>query len=187
MYRLFVAVDLPEEIREELGAICFGLPGAKWVKVEQIHITLRFIGEVNGGMFRDIREALAEVKGGPFTLQVKGMGTFPPGKKSNVLWAGLEKSGELYQLKKRVDNRLKALGLEPEKRKFSPHIALARLKDTPVNRVSQFLAGHALFSLPEFMVRGFHLYSSMLNSSGAIHRLQATYPLDASVWRRTVA
>ncbi len=177
MYRLFVAVDLPEEIREELSAICFGLPGAKWVKKEQIHITLKFIGEVDGGLFRDIRESLADVKGEPFSLQVRGTGCFPPGKKPHVLWAGLEKSDELHQLQKRVDNRLKPLGIEPEKRKFSPHITLARLRKTPVNRVSQFLAGHSLFALSSFEVREFHLYSSTLNSEGAIHQVQATYPL----------
>lgn len=177
MYRLFVAVDLPEEIREELSAICFGLPGAKWVKKEQIHITLRFIGEVDGGVFRDIREELAEIKGKPFTLKVKGTGSFPPGKKPHVLWAGLEGTDELHRLKTRVDNRLSSLGLEPEKRKFSPHVTLARLRKTPPQRVFRFLAEHSLFALPEFTVEEFHLYSSVLNSEGAIHQIEATYPL----------
>ncbi|MFO7760491.1 MAG: RNA 2',3'-cyclic phosphodiesterase [Thermodesulfobacteriota bacterium] len=178
MYRLFVALDLPEDIRKELSLICYGLPGAKWVKEEQIHITLKFIGEVDGGLFRDIREELDGIKGEPFSLRIKGTGCFPPGKKPHVLWAGLEKSEELNQLKARVDNRLKGLGIEPEKRKFSPHITLARLFRAPVKRVSQFLAGHSFFTLPAFKVKEFHLYSSMLNSGGAIHRIQATYPLS---------
>lgn len=177
MIRLFIAVDLPEPVKNELGRICFGLPGARWVDQEQIHLTLRFIGEVDGGLFREIRAGLDNVVTSPFPLLLKGLGCFPPRKEPHVLWVGVEKSEPLFQLRKKVDALLADLEIPPEKRKFSPHITLARLKETPLIRLTNFLSGNALFSLPEFQVTDFHLYSSILTAKGAFHQLEATYPL----------
>ena len=178
MHRLFVAIDFPNEIKQGLSSLCYGLPGAKWVDTDQVHLTLRFIGEVDGGIFRDIRASLEEVHSECFLLRVKGVGCFPPRKVPRVLWAGLEKSNEMEQLKKRIDSQLHRIGIEPEKRKFSPHVTLARFKTKPsLNRVGDFLAGNALFSLPEFPVSEFHLYSSVLTQKGATHHVEASYPL----------
>ncbi|MDH3394432.1 MAG: RNA 2',3'-cyclic phosphodiesterase [Desulfobulbaceae bacterium] len=181
MHRLFVAVDLPETIKDRLAEICFGLPGAKWVKPEQLHLTLRFIGEVDGATFMDIRAALATIALPPFSLGLKGLGCFPPRKTPRVLWVGLEPPLEqLVQLRNRVEATLVRLGVEPEHRKFAPHITLARLKETPKNRLANFLAGNSLFSTESFPVENFHLYSSSIGSKGAIHTLEASYPLTGS-------
>lgn len=176
--RLFVAVDLPEAIKNELSAICFGVPGARWVPLDQLHLTVRFIGEVDGGLFDDIRSGLDQVEADEFSLTLKGLGHFPPRKDPRVLWVGLEKNDSLCALRKKVDGVLAGCGLAPEKRKFSPHITLARLKKTPLSRVTQFLAGNALFSLPEFSVSRFYLYSSVLTSKGAVHAVEAEYLLS---------
>ncbi|HHB75783.1 MAG TPA: RNA 2',3'-cyclic phosphodiesterase [Desulfobulbus sp.] len=175
--RLFVAIDLPEKIKEQVAGLCCGLPGARWVNPEQLHLTLRFIGEVDGGMFRDIRETLDEVRSDPFTLQLDGVGFFPPRGKPRVAWVGLRQSVELSQLRNRIESRLAALGLEPETRKFSPHITLARLKNTPASKVGRFLETHNLFLSPPFTIKEFFLYSSRLGRNGAIHRIEAGYPL----------
>lgn len=177
MYRLFVAVDLPEEIKKEVGAMGFGIPGAKWVEPEQLHLTLRFIGEVDGGVFADIREALDEVRGEPFPMRLKGFGHFPPRKPPRVLWVGVEGNEELVRLRNRIEQALVRAGLEPEHRKFSPHITLARLKETPLKRLTNFFAGNALYASPSFEVSEFHLYSSRLSPKGAVHTREETYPL----------
>lgn len=177
MHRLFAAIDLPESVQDELVAFCCGMPGARWVPVEQLHLTLRFIGEVDGGLFREIREAFADVDGGAFDVQVKGFGYFPPRRQPRVLWAGIEPAHEVTALRNRIERALASLGVEPEKRKFAPHITLARLHDTPLVRVTNFLAGNGLYSSSTFTVSEFHLYSSVLTSKGAIHEIEASYPL----------
>jgi RNA 2',3'-cyclic 3'-phosphodiesterase len=178
MHRLFIAIDFPEEIKKGLSSLCYGLPGVKWVDINQMHLTLRFIDEVDGGVFRDIMSVLEDVEFEGFSLLVKGVGCFPPRRDPRVLWAGLEKSEEMSSLRKKIDSQLKRIGVEPEKRKFSPHITLARFRKKPsVYRVADFLAGNGLFSLPEFSVSEFHLYSSILTPKGAIHQIEASYSL----------
>lgn len=179
MIRLFVAVDLAEPVRQQLAGLCFGLPGAHWVTAEQMHLTLRFIGEVDGAMFRDIRDALAGVRSGSFAMQVRGLGYFPPRQSPRVLWAGVAKNDAIILLRNRVEAALVRCGLEPEGRKFSPHITLARLRDTPLSRLTNFLAGNALFTSEPFMISEFHLYSSQLTAKGAIHQVETSYTLAA--------
>lgn len=178
MHRLFVAIDFPEEIIKELTSLCFGVPGAKWVPEEQLHLTLRFIGEVDGGLFKDIREDLKDVKVNPFSMRFKGLGHFPPKKAPRVLWAGIETNDSLVQLRNRANSVLVALGLEPEHRKYSPHVTIARLKNTPITKVTNFLALNGLFSTNSFEISKFHLYSSVLTSKGAIHNIEASYNLN---------
>ncbi len=177
MYRLFVAVDMPDQLKERLAQMFFGIPGAKWVAEEQLHLTLRFIGEVDGGVFKDVKEALSQISLDSFPLKLKGMGYFPPRKKPKVLWVGIEKSDTLLSLRNRVEAVVVKAGLAPEQRKFSPHITLARLRDTPLKKITNFLAGNSLYESEPFQVSEFHLYSSLLTPKGAIHQIEATYPL----------
>ena len=174
---MFVAIDLPPNVVAQLQELCCGVPGARWVEAAQMHLTLRFIGEVDGGVFRDIKEGLADIETEGFALQVKGLGFFPPRKTPRVLWAGIAPVEQVSALRRRIDNVLLGLGLEPEGRKFSPHITLARLHDTPLARLGLFLAGNSLFATPEFPVSEFHLYSSQLTAKGAFHTIEASYSL----------
>jgi len=177
MPRLFIAVDLPETMRENLASMSFGIPGAKWVAAEQLHLTVRFIGEVDGALFRDIKDILKGVGFAPFSLKLKGVGYFPPRGAPRVLWAGLEKSEPLQVLKKKIDQVLFRVGVEPDNRKFSPHITLARLKNSPVQKIANFLAGNGLFSQEPFPVEDFKLYSSILSPKGAYHKVESIYTL----------
>ena len=177
MPRLFIAVDLPETIRKNLAGMSFGIPGAKWVSPEQLHLTVRFIGDVDGALFRDIKNILDEVSLTPFSLQLRGVGYFPPRGAPRVLWIGLKKSEPLQLLRKKIDSRLLQVRVEPEGRKFSPHITLARLKNSPVQKIANFLSGNGLFSQEPFLVEDFKLYSSILSSKGAYHRVERIYSL----------
>ena len=177
MKRLFVAVDIPPEMREHITSICHGLPNTRWVPPEQIHLTIRFIGEVEGTIFNRISSSLAEVSSDPPLLKIQGIGHFPPRRSPRVLWIGVEYNEMLIRLRNRIESNLVKKGLTPEGRKFSPHITIARLKNPPIKKVADFMAAHSLFSLPPFPIEEFHLYSSILSSSGAIHQIEETYPL----------
>ena len=175
--RLFIAIDLPERLKDELAIISFGLPQARWIPPEQLHLTLRFIGEVDGALFGDIKSGLKSVIGSSFPLTLNGLGCFPPRRDPQVLWVGIESSVELLELRKKVESCLFKFGVAPEQRKFSPHITLARTRKTPLTRITTFLGDYALFRLPEFTVSDFHLYSSILTPKGALHRHEAEYLL----------
>lgn len=178
MPRLFVALDFPEHIRERLKPMCCGLPGARWVKAEQMHLTLRFIGDVDTNVFKDVQEALHEVCSSSFFIQLVGVGFFPPRGKPRVVWVGIRKNEQLIQLRNRIETVLVQAGLEPEGRKYFPHITLARLKNTPSSKVGAFLSHFGMFSTEAFQINEFFLYSSVLNSKGAKHYIEAGYSLD---------
>ena len=178
MHRLFVALDFPERIKERLSSICCGLPGARWVTPEHMHLTIRFIGEVDSSVFRDVREALADVRCSPFSLRLEGVGFFPPRGKPRVVWVGIEKSDQLLQLRNRVETVLVKTGLEPEGRKYAPHVTLARLNNSPSSKVADFLSRSSFFRTDEFRNTAFMLYSSVLNSKGAKHYIEEVYQLS---------
>src|SRR6266568_527239 len=131
LHRLFVAIDLPDDVRRELDQLREPLPGAHWVPVEQLHLTLRFIGEVDDATLLAVKEGLAGVSGAPFPLAVQGVGHFPPGKHPRVLWVGLDAGPLLGELQRDIETAVQAAGLPAEERPFSPHITLARLRETP--------------------------------------------------------
>jgi len=125
MHRLFVAIDLPDEVKNALGTLCSGLAGAKWVKREQMHLTLRFIGDVDDERFEAIKSELGSVKSAPFEMHLEGVGQFPVKGKPRVLWVGVKAHPALAELYGKVNNTLNGLDLPPEDYPFSPHITLA--------------------------------------------------------------
>jgi len=179
MYRLFVAIDLPADIKKELAAMSFGLPGARWVSDEQLHLTIRFIGEVDGAIFSELREALSFINLAPFSYSLQGIGHFPPRGMPRVLWVGVNVTGGIIRLRNKVEDVLRSLNLKPDDRKFTPHITLARLKNTPKARVANFIATNNLYKSRDIKVNEFQLYSSVLSSKGALHYLEGEYALNA--------
>lgn len=180
MIRLFAALALPPEIAEPLRALCSGLPGARWVNPEQFHITLRFIGEVDGRTARSAAEALAGITMPAFDLTLRGLGTFGDKRKAHSLWAGVAPTPGLERLHDKVEGALARIGLAPERRKFTPHVTLARLSGVPLDRLGAYLAHHGLFSSPTFTCDRFTLFSSFLSHSGAIYTPERIIRLDGS-------
>ena len=178
MPRLFVALDLPDSIKDSLQPLSRGLGDIRWLDPEQQHLTLRFIGEVNNGQVEDVVEALTLVPGVPFELRLKGIGHFPPRGELKVLWAGVEKSTELNRLKGRIDRALAEAGIPREQRKFAPHVTLARLRRPPEpRRLASWLMAHNLYRSEPFHVGSFQLYSSFLRPYGPEYTLEASYEL----------
>lgn len=176
--RLFVAVDMPDRIKDQLDELCAGVSGAKWVSREQMHLTLRFIGEADARQFDAIRSALATVRCASFEMTLKGVGQFPPNGKPRVLWAGIAAPRTLHQLAGQVEASLRETGIPPEVRPFSPHITLARFKTPPPSEaVGQYFRRHDTFQTGAFPVAQFLLVSSVLARSGAVYTVEDQYRL----------
>ena len=180
MIRLFVAIEIPEEVRDALLDMQAGLPGATWSPFDNLHLTLRFIGEVPEPMVEEIAEALWQIHTEGFSLKLKGVGRFGgEGARSpaRLVYVGVEHDGGLPRLANKVEQALQGLGLEPERRKFHPHVTLARLKDTPMTRLGDFLAEHSMFSTRGFDVREFALFSSKQGRDHSVYEALGRFAL----------
>ncbi len=178
MVRLFVALSMPEATASALSELCSGLPGARWVNPEQFHLTLRFIGEVDGRTARHVADELAGIQMPSFDLALHGVGTFGDKRAARSLWAGTRPAPGLDRLHEKIDGAMARLGLPPDRRKFAPHVTLARLNQPPIDRLGAYLVHHALFSAPAFSCDRFVLYSSFLSHGGAIYTPERVYRLD---------
>ena len=176
--RLFVALALPADLRSRLCALSSGLPGARWVDAENLHLTLRFIGEVDGHGAEDVDAALSGVQGKRFSVTISGVGQFGDERRLRALWAGVEANEPLERLQAKIETALQRAGLEPEKRKFKPHVTLARFKANPGERLKDYIVQRALFRAEPFEVREFTLFSSYLSRERAIYAPEAVYPLS---------
>lgn len=176
MNRLFVGLEIPESIKQHVGAMCHGVPGARWQTDEQLHVTLRFIGEVDPPKAADIDAALRSIQAPQFSVRLKGTGIFGEAKKPRALWAGMEPESALQHLRDKVESALVCCGVEPEKRKFKPHLTLARFKERP-RRLAQFLTANNDFASEYFAVEDFVLFESHLSHTGAQYEVKARYPL----------
>lgn len=160
-----------------MAMLCAGLPGARWVPPENLHLTLRFIGEVDNGTFQDIGAALGEIEAPAFEMELDGVGYFGSGKIPRSVHVNVARNPAVMHLYHKIESRLVRLGLPREKRKFMPHVTLARLKGTAPERIGTFISHNNLFHAGPIMVDHFTLYSSFLSHSGSIHRVEHVYPL----------
>jgi len=173
MLRLFVGIALPPALKLELSRLVGGLSNARWVDPGNYHVTLRFIGEVDEGVASDVDAALSGVRAKRFALTLAGVGSF----NARNLFAGVERNPDLVHLQEKVESAVARSGIEPESRRFAPHVTLARLKGKPDARLGHYLAEHALFRAAPFDVAQFQLVASYLTKSGSIYEDQAEYAL----------
>jgi len=177
--RLFVGIALPEDVRFQLSLLCSGLPNVRWVPPENLHVTLRFIGEVDGGVSQDIDASLAGVRAPGFSLGLGGVGHFGNGGNVRVIWAGVEKSPALRHLHDKIESAVVRAGLPPDGQKFNPHITLARPKSAPPTaKLQEYLAYNNLFRTTPFEVTHFTLFQSFTGGEGSIYRAERSYELS---------
>ena len=174
--RLFVALPIPDHVSQELLLLQGGVPGARWQNRGQLHLTLRFIGEVDGRDAHAIEDALAGIDAPAFELQFHGVGQFG-NKQPHSLWAAVRANDLLDHLARKVDTAIRRVGQPQDAHKFTPHVTLARLKHPDLDKVREWLVEHALSTSAEFTVDSFCLYSSKLTSDGSVYRIEQEYPL----------
>lgn len=179
MARLFIALDFPQDVREQIANVCYGVRRAKWVDARQLHLTLRFLGDASHEQYQDCLDMLSEVRAPSFEISVSGAGFFPPRRRPNALWLGIEESSQLTKLQDQIDEAVCAAGFEPRERAFHAHITVARLKeDAMVDDVGLFVAANSLFRSRPVAVTQFHLYTSVLGYDGAEHTREASFDLE---------
>lgn len=178
MIRLFTALPLPDDLRPRLAALGSGIDGARWVEETNLHITLRFIGEVSEPVAEEIIHALDDVRAPAVPVSLTGAGQFASRGRARAVWVGVEKSAALSALHDKIDQALIRIGQPPEGRKYTPHVTIGRLKDARPNRVLGWLEANGAFFAPKFEVREFVLYESRLGRNGPSYAPVAEYPLD---------
>lgn len=180
MPRLFVALSAPPAISETLTSLQNGVEGARWRPLKNFHLTLAFIGETDRHGYARAVEALSGIDAPAFSMRLKGVGAFG-GRKPRALWAGVDAPSELGFLQSKVEAALRQSGFELERRKFTPHVTLAYLRQARRRDVEEYCVVNGLFSTAPFGVDAFHLYSSRLGGEASHYEIEASYALSSSI------
>lgn len=165
MHRLFIAIRPPAEIRDLLIDTMGGIEGVRWQDEDQLHLTIRFVGEVDGRRAEDLALALTSLRFEPLELRIKGVGRFEQ-RRGGALWAGVEPKEPLVRLAAKVDRLCQSAGLEPERRAYHPHVTLARWS-SGTGPVEPYLLRHAALTSPSWLTSALTLYESFLDKAGA--------------------
>ncbi|HSI41238.1 MAG TPA: RNA 2',3'-cyclic phosphodiesterase [Xanthobacteraceae bacterium] len=176
MPRIFTALEIPAAIGSTLASLRGGIPGARWIDPEFYHVTLRFIGDVDYAVARDVAAALDEVDRFGFDLTLDGLDQFG-NHKPRAVFAAVKANPALIELQADQERLLKRVGLPAEGRNFRPHVTLARLRDSAPRQVADYLAVRGFYRSPSFEVPRFVLFSSRDSVGGGPYRVEAAYPL----------
>jgi 2'-5' RNA ligase len=179
--RLFVSLTLPDPCRAVVTGLYDTIEGVTWSRPEQLHLTMRFLGDVESDLTARIETALAGIRVKSFLLPLEGVGRFPPRGPAKVLSVGIGRGNTLlFQLRQKIDDALLAAGWRGELRNFNPHITVARMQNAPQESVDYWLYHHQEFVGPLFKVGSFQLMRSTLQPNGAVHALRRDFPLGAA-------
>jgi RNA 2',3'-cyclic 3'-phosphodiesterase len=175
--RLFIGIEIPEDIANAMTSLQVPLHGARWVEPQDYHLTLRFIGEVEKSKAYDLDEALLAIEHNAFDLSIAGI-SFVGGYEPKALFAGIAPSAELIALARAVDQAARTVGIAPDPRsKFRPHITLARLKSPDLDRFGRYLERSSLFRTEPFLVRRFAMFSTKPLTGGGPYLVEQSYDL----------
>lgn len=175
--RLFVALDLPWTLKQQVSQLAGGLPGAKWVPPENYHLTLRFIGETPAHRAEEVDFALASLRARGFSLSLAGLGTFAKSGRPTAIWVGVERNPQLDHLQNKIETALQRIGMERERRRFAPHVSLARLDNVSEAKLAAYVQAHNLFRADPVPVEHFTLFSSRLGKEQSVYVAEVEYDL----------
>lgn len=176
MPRLFSGIEIPAEARTRLARLKSPLPGAKWMEPQDLHITLRYAGDIDNRRAADLAEALAAITLDVFEVRISGLGAYG-GNDPRVLWAGVEGGAAINALARANERAARNAGLQPDVRNFRPHVTIARLRNSRVDAVARFLQHNGAFRLEPFTVERFVLFSSRPQVGGGPYVVEDAYPL----------
>ncbi len=177
MPRLFTGIEIPAEVGQVLGMLRGGLPGARWIGPENYHLTLRFIGDVDDMVAHEVASMLGRVKRDAFDLYLEGLSSFG-GRKPRAVVASVAQAQALLDVQAEHERLMQRIGLEPEGRKYTPHVTLARLRDSSNRAVAEYLSARGYFRTATFPVSRFVLFSSRASVGGGPYVVEASYPLN---------
>lgn len=179
LHRLFIGLRPPKDVRALLLGMMGGVAAARWQSDDQLHLTLRFIGDVDGRMAEDVALTIARVHTARFTTSLHGVGQFSKLGRTNAIWAGLTPGDALTSLHRKIDQALIRIGLTAEGRAYVPHITLARLPRSAgaEHEVSQFLAAHGGLTSTPFAFSHVTLFESHLTRDGARYDAIDRWPI----------
>jgi 2'-5' RNA ligase len=177
MHRLFVAIRPPRAIRERLLSLMGGVSRARWQSDEQLHLTLRFIGDVDRHVAQDVAAALGSIHHPQFDIAGDGLGTFERRGMANAIWMGVTPQEPLRALHNKVDQACLLAGVQPDRRAYHPHITLARLGRS-AGAVDALLESSGGAVTPAFTVDSFCLFESALTPEGSVYSIVERYPLS---------
>ena len=178
MPRLFTGLEIPSDIGQALSTLRGGLPGARWIDPGNYHLTLRFIGDVDDMVAHEVASLLGRVKRGAFDLHMEGLTSFG-GRKPRAVVANVSPAQALLDVQAEQERLMQRIGLEPEGRKYTPHVTLARLRESSSRDVAEYLAARGFFRTSPFKVSRFVLFSSRASVGGGPYVVEASYPLSA--------
>jgi 2'-5' RNA ligase len=178
MPRLFTGLEIPPEVSQSLSTLRGGLPGARWIDPENYHVTLRFIGDIDGMIANEIASTLFRINRKPFEVALQGLSSFG-GKKPRAVVASVLPSRPLMELQAELERLMQRFGLDPEGRKFIPHVTLARLRDASNQDVADYLSVRGYFPTRTFMASRFVLFSSRASVGGGPYVVETPYALSA--------
>lgn len=176
MPRLFTGLEIPPDIVRALASLRGGLPGARWIDPENYHLTLRFIGDVDDTTAHEVASMLGQIRRDSFDLRIEGLSSFG-GRKPRAVVATVSPSPQLIEAQAEQDRLMQRIGLEPEGRKYIPHVTLARLRDSSSRQVAEYLASRGFFRTSPFRVSRFVLFSSRDSVGGGPYVVEEAYPL----------
>ncbi|WP_061245095.1 RNA 2',3'-cyclic phosphodiesterase [Leptospira noguchii] len=175
--RTFLGISIPEEIKDELISICYGIPDIRWVPKENFHITLVFLGEQSAERLDILSDFCSEISFTEFDLGLKSVGTFGKQKSPSILFAAVKPSVELLQLHKSLDSGIRKLGFSIDRQNYQPHLTIGRFKNSNETRVTTYLEEFANFVSSNFKVSEFHIYSSKTSSNGPVYSIEESFSL----------
>ncbi len=181
MPRLFVGIELPEEIRDLISDLEAPLPGTRWIASDNLHLTLRFVGDIDNRQAREFSDFLSGIDIDAFEMRLDGLGTFG-GREPRTLWAGVSAGPQLDALARATERAARAAGLKPEGRAFKAHVTIARLNKPRIEALTRFLTRHGRFRSPSFVVSRFVLYSSKPLIGGGPYVVEEAFPLSGAAW-----
>jgi 2'-5' RNA ligase len=176
MPRLFTGLEIPPEIATELSMLRGGLSGARWIDVENYHLTLRFIGDIDERTASDVYSTLERVRRPPLRVTLDGLSTFG-GDKPRAIVAKARAEAPLVELQAEHERLMRRIGIPPEPRKFVPHVTLARLRAASALAVADYLGARGYFPNRTFEADRFVLFSSRASTGGGPYVIEAAYPL----------
>ncbi len=176
MPRLFTGIEIPEEIREEIARLKVPLPGGRWTEPDNLHLTLRFVGDIDKPQAREFADRLAAIEVDVFELRLAGLGVFG-GNEPRSIWAGVEDSPALEALARANDRAARLAGLPPDGRPFKPHVTLARIKYAGPDEIARVLQRIGAFRSKPFFVSRFVLFSAKPKTGGGPYAVEEAFPL----------